>query len=47
MLFQACDDQSCMAPKTLDLEIPFKAVPASVETNKINQKIFSKLKFEK
>ncbi len=46
-LFQACDDQSCMAPKTLDLEIPFQVVPASSEVKEINQEIFSKLKFKK
>ncbi len=46
-LFQACDDQSCMAPKTLDLEIPVHVVPHSAEIEEINQAVFSKIKFKK
>jgi thiol:disulfide interchange protein DsbD len=46
-LYQACDEQSCLAPQTLDLEIPFKVVPASAEVKKINQEIFTKIKFKK
>jgi DsbC/DsbD-like thiol-disulfide interchange protein len=44
-LYQACDDISCMAPETIELEIPFKVVPASVEIKKINQDIFSQIEF--
>ncbi len=44
-LYQACDDISCMAPETLQFEIPFQVVPASAEIKKINQEIFAQLKF--
>jgi thiol:disulfide interchange protein DsbD len=46
-LYQPCDDRTCMAPKTLKLEIPFKVVPLSKKTKEINKKIFSKIDFEK
>jgi len=46
-LYQPCDDRTCMAPKTLILEIPFKVVPLSKKTKEINKKIFSKIDFEK
>jgi thiol:disulfide interchange protein DsbD len=44
-LYQACDEISCMAPETLEFEIPFQVVPASTEIKKINQEIFAQLKF--
>jgi DsbC/DsbD-like thiol-disulfide interchange protein len=44
-LYQACDEVSCMAPETLEFEIPFQVVPASAEIKKINQDIFSQIKF--
>jgi len=44
-LYQACDDMSCMAPETLEFEIPFQVVPASAEIKQINQSIFSQIKF--
>lgn len=44
-LYQACDDTSCMAPETLEFEIPFQVVPASAEIEQINRDIFSKIKF--
>jgi thiol:disulfide interchange protein DsbD len=44
-LYQACDDISCMAPETLEFEIPFQVVPASAEIKQINQSIFSQIKF--
>lgn len=47
LLYQACDDRSCLPPKTFDLEIPFKVVPSSQKVNEINKKIFSKINFEK
>jgi thiol:disulfide interchange protein DsbD len=46
-MFQACDDQSCMAPKTLDLEIPIYVAAPSAEIEEINQAVFSKIKFKK
>jgi thiol:disulfide interchange protein DsbD len=42
-LYQPCDDRSCMAPKALELEIPFQVVPLSKKTEEINKEIFSKL----
>jgi DsbC/DsbD-like thiol-disulfide interchange protein len=44
-LYQACDEVSCMAPETLELETPFHVVPASTEIKQINQDIFSQIKF--
>lgn len=44
-LYQACDEVSCMAPETLEFEIPFQVVPASVQTKQINKEIFSQIKF--
>lgn len=44
-LYQACDEMSCMAPETLEFEIPFQVVPASKEIKQINQEIFSQIKF--
>ena len=46
LLYQACDDRSCLPPMTLDLEIPFKVVPPSQKVKEINEKIFSKINFE-
>lgn len=46
-LYQPCDDLTCMAPRTLKLEIPFKVVSISKNTKEINKKIFSKIDFEK
>jgi thiol:disulfide interchange protein DsbD len=42
-LYQPCDDRSCMAPRALELEIPFQVVPVSTKTEEINKEIFSKL----
>ncbi len=47
LLYQPCDDRTCMAPKTLKLEIPFKVVSPSIKVKEINKKIFSKIDFEK
>ena len=44
-LYQACDDVSCLAPETLEFEIPFQVVPATKEIKKINQDIFLQIKF--
>jgi hypothetical protein len=46
-LYQPCDDRTCMAPRTLKLEIPFKVVPLSKKTKEINKDLFSKIDFEK
>lgn len=44
-LYQACDEQSCMAPVTLEFEIPYQVVRVSKEIKQINQEIFAKIKF--
>ncbi len=46
-LYQPCNDLTCMAPRTLKLETPFKVVSFSKKTKEINKKIFSKIDFEK
>ncbi len=46
-LYQPCDDWTCMAPRTLKLEIPFKVVSLSKNTKEINKNIFAKIDFEK
>jgi DsbC/DsbD-like thiol-disulfide interchange protein len=43
-LYQACDDVSCMAPETLQFEIPVQVVSATEEIEKINQDIFAEIK---
>jgi DsbC/DsbD-like thiol-disulfide interchange protein len=47
LLYQPCDDRTCMAPRTLKLEIPFKVVSLSKKVKEINEKIFSKIDLEK
>ena len=37
---QACNDQACLIPKTIDVDIPFEVVPASAQVNSINGGIF-------
>lgn len=44
-LYQACDEVSCMAPETLEFEIPFQVVSASTEIKTINPEIFAQIKF--
>lgn len=44
-LYQACDEMSCMAPETLEFEIPFQVVPASKQIKTVNEEIFSQIKF--
>jgi DsbC/DsbD-like thiol-disulfide interchange protein len=44
-LYQACDNVSCLAPETLEFEILFQVVPAAKEVKRINQEIFSQIKF--
>jgi len=46
-LYQPCDDRTCMAPRALKIEVPFKVVPLSKKTKEINKKIFSNIDFEK
>jgi DsbC/DsbD-like thiol-disulfide interchange protein len=47
LLYQPCDDRTCLAPKTIKLEIPFKVVSPSKKTKEINTKIFSKIDFKR
>jgi DsbC/DsbD-like thiol-disulfide interchange protein len=47
LFYQPCDDRTCMAPRTLELEIPFKVVSPSKKIKEINTKIFSKIDFKK
>lgn len=37
---QACNDQACLQPKTVDVEIPFEVVPPSTQANPANGDIF-------
>lgn len=37
---QACNDQACLPPKTLDVNIPFEVVPATAQVNNINPDLF-------
>jgi len=37
---QACNDQACLQPKTIDVEIPFEVVPPSTQANPANGDIF-------
>ncbi len=39
---QACNDQVCIAPATIDVLIPMEIVPATEKSNPVNDDIFSK-----
>ena len=45
LIYQACDDQSCLPPAEISIEIPAKVVGLSEPVNAINQEIFSKIDF--
>jgi thiol:disulfide interchange protein DsbD len=45
--YQACNDRFCLPPKSLELEVLAKIIPASEPAEEINQDIFSKMEFEK
>jgi DsbC/DsbD-like thiol-disulfide interchange protein len=45
--YQACDDSSCVAPKTIKLEILINIVGPRGQSEVIHEEIFSKIKFEK
>lgn len=45
--YQACNNRFCLPPKTLELEVLVKIIPASEPAEEINQDIFSKMEFEK
>jgi len=47
LLYQPCDDRTCLAPRTLKLEIPFKVVSPSKKVKEINNQCFSTIDFEK
>ena len=47
ILYQPCDDRTCLAPRTIELEIPFKVVSPSKKVKEINRQIFSKIDFER
>lgn len=46
-LFQACNDESCLPPKTLQLEVPLRVVPPSEKVDLVNKDVFAKLPFGK
>jgi hypothetical protein len=37
---QACNDEACLQPKTIDVEIPFEVVTPDAQVNPANQDIF-------
>lgn len=45
LLYQACDDQSCLPPAEISIEIPVKVVGLTEPVNAINQEIFSRIDF--
>ena len=45
LIYQACDDQSCLPPAEISIEIPVKVVRLSEPVNAINQEIFSRIDF--
>jgi DsbC/DsbD-like thiol-disulfide interchange protein len=45
--YQACDDSSCVAPKTIKLEILINIVGSGGLSEVVHEEIFSKIKFEK
>lgn len=46
-LYQPCDDQTCMSPRTHDMRVPIQVVPASEQIIEINKDIFLKIHFKK
>lgn len=44
-LYQACDNVSCMAPETLEMEVPLEVVPISKKVRSINKDIFAQIEF--
>ena len=41
LTFQACNDQACLPPKTVDVGIPFEVVAAAAQVNNINGDVFA------
>ncbi|MEW6731475.1 MAG: protein-disulfide reductase DsbD domain-containing protein, partial [Acidobacteriota bacterium] len=39
--FQACNDQACFPPKTMEVTIPIEVVDAQTKVNAANQDIFA------
>jgi len=44
-LYQACDNVSCMAPETLEMEVPLEVVPASRKIRYTHKDIFAQIEF--
>jgi len=44
LTLQACNDQACLQPKTVDVEIPFEVVAASAQASPANGDIFGESK---
>jgi len=42
LTYQACDDQRCFMPKTLNFEIPLKVVERDLPITRINEAVFQK-----
>jgi thiol:disulfide interchange protein DsbD len=40
LTIQACNDQACLQPKTVDVEIPYEVVPSNGQANAANGDIF-------
>jgi len=47
LIYQACDNVTCLPPREVQIEIPLDIVPSSQETKDINQDVFDKLEFKK
>jgi thiol:disulfide interchange protein DsbD len=47
LLYQACNNVSCLPPSEILVEIPLDVVPSSQATKATNQEIFSKFEFKK
>jgi DsbC/DsbD-like thiol-disulfide interchange protein len=45
LLYQACDEASCLPPETLKFEVPFQVVPAAQQIKRINEEIFKQIEF--
>jgi hypothetical protein len=41
LTIQACNDQACLQPKTVDVDIPFEVVPPTAQANPTNGDIFA------
>ena len=46
LTYQACNDEQCLFPKTLDVKIPLEIVSKNETVQQVNEEIFANIKFD-